>query len=170
MAVPASPLRKEMGGSVILPIGLPRFLGRQRNSSGAHVAASGGFSDALARFRPTTLTCGVLLLPIRSAASRTSGTKKTRENKCQSLTCRVGSKTPGWPGQTGHGTGWVLIEARVGAQASEIVLGGFALDADSKVVRYPHVYHDEDGEEMWNRLLGVLADLERKPSLTADGA
>ena len=77
----------------------------------------------------------------------------------------------------------VLIEAPVGqidadaeaarrcwAQASEIVLGGFALDADSKVVRYPDVYHDEDGEEMWNRLLGVLADLERKPSLTADGA
>ncbi len=95
----------------------------------------------------------------------------------------MGSKTPGWPGQTGHGTGWVLIEARVGqidadaeavrrcwAQASEIVLGGFALDAGSKVVRYPHVYHDEDGEEMWNRLLGVLAGLERKPSLTADGA
>jgi hypothetical protein len=64
----------------------------------------------------------------------------------------------------------VLIEAPVGqidadaeaakrcwAQASEIVLGGSALDADSKVVRYPDVCHDEDGEEMWNRLLGVLA-------------
>ena len=71
----------------------------------------------------------------------------------------------------------VLIEAPIGqidaaievakrcwARASEIVLGGFALDADSKVVRYPDVYHDDDGEEMWNRLQGVLADLERSHS------
>jgi hypothetical protein len=33
-------------------------------------------------------------------------------------------------------------------RASEIVLGGFGLDADSKIVCYPGVYHDEDGEEM----------------------
>jgi len=76
----------------------------------------------------------------------------------------------------------VLIEAPIGqidagvevakrcwARASEIVLDGFALDADAKIFRYPDVYHDEDGEEMWNRLLGVLADLERSPSLTATG-
>jgi DNA polymerase I-like protein with 3'-5' exonuclease and polymerase domains len=76
----------------------------------------------------------------------------------------------------------VLIEAPIGqidtdveaakrcwAKASEIVLGGFALDADAKIVRYPEVYHDEDGEEMWNRLLGVLADLERSPSLPESG-
>jgi hypothetical protein len=77
----------------------------------------------------------------------------------------------------------VLIEAPIGqidadvevakrcwARASDIVLSGFALDADSKIVRYPDVYHDEDGEGMWNRLLGVLADLEQSPSLTAAGA
>jgi hypothetical protein len=75
----------------------------------------------------------------------------------------------------------VLIEAPIGqidadaetakrcwARASEIVLGGFALDADAKVVRYPDVYHDEDGEEMWNRLQEALVDVEgSRPRLRA---
>jgi DNA polymerase family A len=45
-------------------------------------------------------------------------------------------------------------------RASEIVLGGFSLDADSKVVRYPDVYHDEDGEGMWNRIQQTLLELD----------
>jgi hypothetical protein len=64
----------------------------------------------------------------------------------------------------------VEVAKRCWARASEIVLGGFALDADSKTVRYPDVYHDDDGEEMWTRLLGVLADLERSRSSTTGGA
>jgi hypothetical protein len=58
---------------------------------------------------------------------------------------------------------------RCWARASEIVLGGFALDADAKIFRFPDVYHDDDGKEMWNRLLGVLTDLELSPSLTVTG-
>ena len=64
----------------------------------------------------------------------------------------------------------VEVAKRCWARASDIVLGGFALDADAKIVRYPDVYQDDDGEEMWARLQGVLADLERSPSLTAVAA
>jgi DNA polymerase-1 len=55
-------------------------------------------------------------------------------------------------------------------RASEIVLGDFGLDADSKIVCYPDVYHDEDGEEMWTRLLNILDELELAHSLTASTA
>jgi DNA polymerase family A len=67
----------------------------------------------------------------------------------------------------------VLIEAPIGQieadaevakqcwkRASEIVLGGFALDADCKIVRHPDTYHDEDGEPMWSQLLRTLDNLE----------
>ena len=54
----------------------------------------------------------------------------------------------------------VEIAKRCWSKASEIVLGGFALDADAKIVRYPDVYHDDDGEEMWKRILGVLDEIE----------
>jgi hypothetical protein len=64
----------------------------------------------------------------------------------------------------------VEVAKQCWARASDIVLGGFALDADAKIVRYPDVYQDDDGEEMWARLQGVLADLERSPSLTAVAA
>ena len=56
--------------------------------------------------------------------------------------------------------GDVEVAKQCWTRASEIVLGGFALDADAKVVRYPDVYHDEDGEEMWNRIGGVLEEIE----------
>jgi hypothetical protein len=55
-------------------------------------------------------------------------------------------------------------------RASEIVLDGFGLDADSKIVCYPDVYHDGDGEEMWTRLLNILDELELVHSLTASTA
>jgi hypothetical protein len=48
-------------------------------------------------------------------------------------------------------------------RASEIVLDGFGLDADSKIVCYPEVYHDDDGKEMWTRLLKILDELELVP-------
>jgi hypothetical protein len=54
----------------------------------------------------------------------------------------------------------VEVAQRCWARASEIVLGGFTLDADSKVVKYPEVYHDEDGEPMWERIQSALAELE----------
>ena len=55
-------------------------------------------------------------------------------------------------------------------RASEIVLDGFGLDADSKTVCYPDVYHDGDGEEMWTRLLNILDELERVHPLPISSA
>ena len=64
----------------------------------------------------------------------------------------------------------VEIAKRCWKRASEIVLGGFALDSDCKIVRYPDIYHDDDGEEMWMRLLQTLDELERSRSSAAMAA
>lgn len=44
------------------------------------------------------------------------------------------------------------------AQASEIVLGGFRLRSDVKVVRYPDRYSDPRGERMWNAVQDILQE------------
>jgi DNA polymerase-1 len=41
-------------------------------------------------------------------------------------------------------------------EASEIVLGGFPLRADSTVTRYPDRFFDPDGEPMWDRLQRMI--------------
>jgi hypothetical protein len=45
---------------------------------------------------------------------------------------------------------------RLMAQASAAVLGGFRLQSDVKIVKYPDRYVDERGEEMWGKLLTIL--------------
>ncbi len=42
------------------------------------------------------------------------------------------------------------------ARASEIVLGGFRLRSDAKLVRYPDRYSDERGVEMWGAVMAEL--------------
>ena len=44
------------------------------------------------------------------------------------------------------------------AQASEIVLGGFRLRSDAKVVRYPDRYMDERGEKMWAKVMALAGE------------
>ncbi len=46
------------------------------------------------------------------------------------------------------------------AEASSIVLGGFRLRSDVKVVRYPERYEDERGFQFWNLLQESLAEIE----------
>src|SRR5262249_60458034 len=41
-------------------------------------------------------------------------------------------------------------------EASELVLGGFALQADAKVVRHPSRYMDEGGRAMWDTVMALL--------------
>ena len=43
-------------------------------------------------------------------------------------------------------------------EASEIVLAGFALRADAKIVRHPDRYLDPRGERMWKTVNGLLPD------------
>jgi hypothetical protein len=43
-------------------------------------------------------------------------------------------------------------------EASEIVLDGFKLKSDAKVVVSPNRYMDKRGERMWERVMGLLSD------------
>ena len=43
-------------------------------------------------------------------------------------------------------------------QASEIVLGGFPLRTDAKIVRHPHRYSDDRGVRLWELVCGILAE------------
>jgi hypothetical protein len=46
------------------------------------------------------------------------------------------------------------------AEASRIVLAGFELRTDVKVVRWPDRYMDPRGLEMWNRVCGLVSKAE----------
>jgi DNA polymerase I len=48
------------------------------------------------------------------------------------------------------------------AEASRVVLGGFDLRTDAKIVRYPDRYMDERGQKFWDE---VMANLSGTPSL-----
>jgi hypothetical protein len=41
-------------------------------------------------------------------------------------------------------------------EASSLVLKGFDLETDVKVVRYPDRYEDERGRKMWTTVMGLL--------------
>ncbi|MHB8969721.1 MAG: DNA polymerase [Pirellulaceae bacterium] len=45
-------------------------------------------------------------------------------------------------------------------EASRVVLGGFELRSDAKVVRHPERYMDGRGRRMWDTVLGIWSDLE----------
>jgi DNA polymerase I len=47
------------------------------------------------------------------------------------------------------------------AEASRLVLGGFELSTDVKVIFWPHRYSDPRGEVMWCRVIGILDGLAR---------
>ncbi len=59
-----------------------------------------------------------------------------------------------------------LIEASVKitqermAEASRLVLDGFELRSDAKIVRHPDRYADPRGEQMWGAVQGILSDLK----------
>ncbi len=45
------------------------------------------------------------------------------------------------------------------AEASRVVLSGFTLRSVAKVVCHPDRYMDQRGEQMWNTVMGLLAEL-----------
>jgi hypothetical protein len=54
------------------------------------------------------------------------------------------------------------------AEASEIVLAGFRLRSDARIVRWPDRYMDDRGREFWGRVMALLpagseADADRVP-------
>ena len=46
------------------------------------------------------------------------------------------------------------------AEASKIILGGFELHSDAKVIRYPDRYMDERGVQMWETVWHIIRDME----------
>lgn len=47
------------------------------------------------------------------------------------------------------------------AEASRIVLGGFELRSDAKIVRHPERYSDPRGERMWGTVMAILAEMSQ---------
>jgi hypothetical protein len=43
-------------------------------------------------------------------------------------------------------------------EASCIVLGGFELGTDAKIIRYPDRYMDERGAAMWDRVMQLITE------------
>jgi DNA polymerase-1 len=57
------------------------------------------------------------------------------------------------------------------AEASRLVLDGFTLRTDPKIVRYPERYVDDRGVAMWNRVMKLLHELESDaPEVSTDTA
>ncbi len=48
------------------------------------------------------------------------------------------------------------LASKVMEEASAIVLDGFRLRSDIQIIKYPDRYMDEDGEEMWKRIMSYL--------------
>src|ERR1019366_1706379 len=48
------------------------------------------------------------------------------------------------------------------AEASRIVLGGFELGTDAKIVRYPDRYMDERGAVMWDRVMKLIHEQQQR--------
>ena len=48
------------------------------------------------------------------------------------------------------------------AEASRLVLGGFELHTEAKVISWPGRYADPRGAVMWRRVLAILDKLERR--------
>ena len=46
-------------------------------------------------------------------------------------------------------------------EASRIVLSGFELGTDAKIVRYPDRYMDERGATMWQRVMELIREQRR---------
>jgi hypothetical protein len=52
----------------------------------------------------------------------------------------------------------VDVEAmrRAMREASRIVLGGFPLETEAKIIRYPDRYYDKRGKEMFTKVMQLL--------------
>jgi hypothetical protein len=48
------------------------------------------------------------------------------------------------------------------AEASKVVLDGFALRTDAKVINYPGRYTDPRGAVMWDRVCGLMPSEQEK--------
>ena len=62
-----------------------------------------------------------------------------------------------------EGLDWEIADAvaetqEAMAEASAVILGGFRLRSDAKIVRWPNRYMDDRGREFWGRVIGLLPE------------
>jgi hypothetical protein len=68
-----------------------------------------------------------------------------------------------------EGLDWEIADAvaetqEAMAEASAVILDGFRLRSDAKIVRWPERYMDDRGREFWGRVLALLtAESEANP-------
>jgi DNA polymerase I-like protein with 3'-5' exonuclease and polymerase domains len=55
------------------------------------------------------------------------------------------------------------------AKASEVVLSGFSLRSDAKIVRFPDRYQDPRGKVMWDEVMGLLTNEAASCSINGQG-
>jgi hypothetical protein len=55
---------------------------------------------------------------------------------------------------------------RAMAMASEVVLNGFTLRTDVKVILYPERYDDPRGREMWETVWEIVAKIQQLEAVT----
>ena len=57
------------------------------------------------------------------------------------------------------------------AEASRLVLDGFELRTEAKIVRWPDRYMDDRGAKMWGTIMGILTDLDAEgEAISAESA
>lgn len=54
----------------------------------------------------------------------------------------------------------IMATQELMARASEVVLDGFRLRSDAKIVRYPDRYMDDRGKQMWDKVLALIQEPE----------
>ena len=64
--------------------------------------------------------------------------------------------------------GAVTLAQQAMSDASAVVLGGFRLRSEAKIIRHPDRYMDERGEQMWNTVWDIIQRIEDNTNLRAN--
>lgn len=62
----------------------------------------------------------------------------------------------------------VIDTTAIMGEASQIVLGGFTLRTEAKVVRWPERYMDDRGKRFWNEVMDLLPNLPNMDHFNMD--
>ena len=61
----------------------------------------------------------------------------------------------------------VFIAQSCMEEASAILLDGFKLASDARVIRYPNRFLDDSGQHFWDRVMAILARIKNDEKLNA---
>ena len=61
----------------------------------------------------------------------------------------------------------VLVAQGCMEEASAILLGGFKLASDAKIIRSPERFHEDAGQIFWDRVMAILERVKSSEKLNA---